>query len=177
METFTCKNKCCLVKIKPYIKNPNEKPRRPRKKAGVFIYDPKQNKVLLIQSKGRLWGPPKGTLNCGETDRICAVREVMEETGLEISTSEFTRATTIKHRAIYFYIERDECNVNLQDHIRDNDANGICWMTPDCIEQCILDGNILLTQHCRIVFKRFLNKTFPHSTFTVIVRKKRFFKP
>ncbi len=174
METFNCPDGCCTIKVMPYEvpKDPFEKVRRSRRKSGVFIYDPKTDKVLLIQSRGHLWGPPKGTLHYGESERQCAIREVKEETGLDISDDDFTKAAKIRNRAIYFYLEMDECDVDIQDHIIDNDANGIGWIKTDCLEKCIEDGYISLSQHCRIVFAKFQERFFPHSTF-ILVESKR----
>ena len=175
METFHCKKKCCKLHVMPYFhkKDPFEKVRRKRRKAGVVIYDPKEDRVLLVQSRGHLWGPPKGTLNYRETERECAVREVKEEVGLEISMNDFTGATKIKNKAQYFYVEMDTGDVTVQKHILENDANGVGWIKTKCLEQCIIDGMISLNQHCRIVLKRFLDREFPHSSFITVLPKRQ----
>lgn len=173
METFICEKGCCIVKVNPYNvpKDPLDKVRKKRRKAGVFIFDPIENRVLLVQSRGHLWGPPKGTLNYAETERKCAIREVKEETGLIISEDDFTRSTCIHNRAIYFFSERKACDISIQDHIPDNDANGITWIKPECLTSCIENGNISLSKHCRIVFYRFMGMIFPHSAFVLIEKK------
>ena len=178
MQNFQCNKGCCEIKIKPYtpVKEPYYRTQRKIKKAGIFIYDPNKDKILIVQSRGRLWGLPKGTLQYGETERMCAIREVKEETGLEISDTEFTKVVKIKNRAIYFYVEREECNLNIQDKIPDNDVNALGWIKPDCLNQCIEDGYISLNQHCRIVFSQFMNRTFSHSTFVLVQRKKKYNK-
>jgi hypothetical protein len=175
MEMFTCDKGCCSIKINPYTspKDPFEKVRRRRRKSGVFIYDPISNKVLLVQSRGHWWGPPKGSINFQETERKCAIREVKEETGLVISQDSFSKATNIMNKAMYFYVEQQECEVQIQDHIHDNDANGICWINLECLEECVRNGNISLSQHCRVVFNRFIGKLFPHSDFILVERKRR----
>jgi bis(5'-nucleosidyl)-tetraphosphatase len=175
VEIFTCDKGCCSIKIHSYKspKDPLEKVRRRRKKAGVFIYDPTSNKVLLVQSRGHWWGSPKGSMEYGETEVECAVREVKEETGLEISSNIFTRVTSIMNRSVYFYAELPTGDVNVQTHIQDNDANGICWINMDCLFQCIRNGNISLSQHCRLIFARFKGKAFPRSDFTLVSRKRR----
>lgn len=173
MEFFICPDGCCTLKVMPYnfSKNSCKNIRDCYRKAGVFIYDPKKDKVLLIQSRGHLWGSPKGTIQYGETERQCAIREVKEETGLEISDTEFKKAVKINNNVIYFYIERDECKVEVQDHIKDNDANGIGWIKPDCIEKCIKNGNITLSQHCRMIFSKFQKRCFSESDFITVERK------
>lgn len=175
METHKCEKGCCTIKIKPYLTPINRYfgVKRPHRKAGVFLYDPIRDKVLLIQSRGHLWGPPKGSVKYGETERLCAVREVFEETGLRISEDNFTRATIIMNKSTYFYLEHDVCNVTIKDCIEDNDANGITWIRPECLETLIMNGNITLTHHCRIVFQRFMQRTFPHCRFILVDQKKR----
>ena len=172
MQTYYCREGCCHIKIKTY--NPRKRYfHRNYRKAGVFIYDPKEEKVLLVQSRGHLWGPPKGSLNIGEKDRQCAVREVKEETGLSISCDDFTIATKIRNRAIYYYLEMDTCDIKIQDGMEDNDANGITWIKVSCLEDAIVDGNIVLNQYAKIIFWKFLNKTFPKSNWIRVCNKKR----
>ncbi len=47
------------------------------------------SKVLLVRGYKRDagWGFPRGKLSKGESDAECAVREVLEETGLDIAAS------------------------------------------------------------------------------------------
>ena len=172
MQTYYCRDGCCPVKIKTYNPTPRYFNRNYRK-AGVFIYDPKEDRVLLVQSRGHLWGPPKGTLNIGEQERHCAVREVNEETGLDISSDNFTKAVKIRNRAIYYYLEMDTCDLTVQDSITDNDANGITWIKMQCLENAISDGNIVLNHYAKIVFHKLKNRTFPKSNWTLVQRKKK----
>jgi len=175
MEIFTCAEGCCTLKSKKYIYNKDlyYKIRKKILKAGVFIHDTESNKILLVQSRGNLWGAPKGTLNFAETEINCAKREVLEETGLVISESDFTKKTVIQNRVSYFYLNTPECYVDIQDHIKGNDANGIGWIKPDCLKKSIINGNISITYHSRIIFKRFLNYEFPYSKFILVTRRKR----
>jgi len=162
MTTFTCRKKCCEVEILPYngfkqfrkklINNFNT-----RLKAGIFLYDPKTSKVLLVQSRGHLWGLPKGTLNTGEDFLECAIREVQEETGLIIPLSNLDRYISIKGKARYYYVETDECKVSVQTEDKNNDANGIGWINIDCLKELIQTGQITLNKHCVCVFSKFLD--------------------
>ncbi|MEQ9303638.1 MAG: NUDIX domain-containing protein, partial [Marinoscillum sp.] len=52
----------------------------------------KGGKILLIYRKGR-WDIPKGKLDKGEKKRVCAIREVEEETGVKVSIERKINAT------------------------------------------------------------------------------------
>ena len=63
---------------------------------GVLIFNHK-NEILLgkrINSHGdSTWGPPGGHLEFGESFEDCAIREVLEETGLKIHSPKFLAIT------------------------------------------------------------------------------------
>ena len=177
MSSFVCPRKCCTLKVVPYANKRDEDFFKDAhfhsRKAGVVLYDPLKDKVLIVQSRGHLWGPPKGTLQYGVSQRLCAVREVKEETGLDISADSFVRAVNLSNRAIYFYMETPETPVSVQTHIVGNDANGVGWIKLKCLEECVENGNISLSKHCQIALKKLLGKTFEHPTFITVGRKKR----
>jgi len=172
MRVYNCAKGCCTIKISPHSTHHPHRLQRIKKKAGVFVFDPKENRVLLVQSRGQFWGPPKGTLEENETDMQCAIREVEEETGLKIVPN-FTKVTKIKNRAVYYYMEMDSCPVYVQNDDKTNDANGITWIKIDCLEKFIEEGNISLNRHCKILFARFLNKLFPGTDFTRVSKKSK----
>ena len=55
---------------------------------GAILLDPKMNKCLLVRGfkEGSSWGFPRGKLSLNESDEECAAREVLEETGFDISS-------------------------------------------------------------------------------------------
>lgn len=165
MKELTCKKGCCILKINDYITNKHYIGKQNKEKAGVFLYDPIETKVLLVQSRGNFWGPPKGTIKYGETDTECSIRETKEETGLDINPANFTNITNIRNRATCFYLEKNVCEVYIQDSNKDNDANGIGWIKPECLSEHISSGKMVINQYCRVVFKNFMNINFPESTF------------
>jgi len=174
VETYVCPDKCCSIKI---ARVPPVSWRRGRcHKAGIFIFDPEEQRVLLVQSRGQLWGMPKGTVEIekNETSLECALRETMEETGLIFKPEELLRATKVKNRAIYYYAERKSSEICIQKNPDEpaNDANGITWIKLSCLYDYVSSGQIILNQHCRIVFKRFLDIRFPAVKF-IKVKKKR----
>jgi ADP-ribose pyrophosphatase YjhB (NUDIX family) len=164
INTHQCPNKCCNFKITPYTKEikiiDDTWKYNPGKiiKAGSFIIDPDTCKILLVQSRGQMWGPPKGTMLDNETCEECAVREVFEETGLTIHPSQFLSHTLIKSRALYYTTEIKETEMNPQNHIIDNDANGIGWFNVNCLNDLIENNNITVNQHCKILIKKFFRK-------------------
>jgi ADP-ribose pyrophosphatase YjhB (NUDIX family) len=161
MKIFVCENGCCSIQIEPYNENKSfTNKKRNKHKAGIFIYDPKEDKILLVQSRGNLWGPPKGTIQVPETEKQCAIREVKEETGLIISLDNNDHYTRIDNKSTYYYINKDVCVVEIQRHIPDNDANGIGWVKPECLKSFIKNGTISLSMHCKIVLGRFLSLNF-----------------
>lgn len=174
-RTYYCDKRCCEIKIVDYTSMSVYRRRRGHSiKAGVFVYDPEKEAVLLVQSRGYLWGCPKGSLEVdkNETALECAIREMKEETGIDVSAEDFTKSTNIKNRAIYYYTEMKTGFVNVQCQT-DNDANGICWIKLSCLEDCINSGMISLNQHARLVFKKFIDKTFPKVDFKRVESRSR----
>jgi ADP-ribose pyrophosphatase YjhB (NUDIX family) len=170
---YTCQEGCCTVEINDEI--PQIKWRKNKcYKAGIFTYDPKTNRVLLVRSRGNMWGIPKGTLEDNETSCECAIRETKEETGLDFTRNDLITFTRVKNRATYYYAERPFTKVSVQinEDFRCNDATGISWIRLSCLEDCIKSGQIYLNQHTKILFKRFLNITFPDDETILISRKK-----
>ena len=167
MEKHMCKKGCCTLSISNYKKIYNNYKRRSNKKAGMFIYDKKEDKILLVQSRGNLWGPPKGTLEDNERDVDCAFREVFEEVGLKIEPNEIKSMTYLKNNSLYFYVERNISEIDIKSH-KNNDVNGYCWIKPRCLLDFINSGNMMINLHCRLTFKIFMDIKFPPSTFTLI---------
>lgn len=68
----------------------------PRVGLGVLILNPK-NQILLGKRKGAhgefTFAPPGGHLEYGETFEECAIRETLEETGLQVISPEFVAIT------------------------------------------------------------------------------------
>lgn len=166
-EAYYCKNKCCKIHT-TFYKGKNKGFNSNYKKAGVLIYDPKTDRILLVQSRGNLWGPPKGTMKKAETFMDCAIREVKEETGLSIKLTDKTMKVNVKNRAIYYYVEMDYRDINVQSQHDDNDANGITWIKLSCLKDIIYNGDIYLNHYCKIVIKYFLGVNFLKSKWKLV---------
>ena len=163
-NTYKCDHDCCNYKITPYkqVKWSNGDGWKSNTgkivKAGSFIIDPTTSKILLVQSRGQLWGPPKGTIQDEETYEQCAIREVFEETGITLDPKIFLGHTLVKNKALYYTSELKENEIEPQNHIKDNDANGIGWFNINCLNELIESNKINLNQHCKILIKKFFRK-------------------
>ncbi len=51
--------------------------------------------TLLIQHRGGHWGFPKGHIEAGETEEETAIREIREETGLEVELDNSFRQSVV----------------------------------------------------------------------------------
>ena len=102
--------------------------------AGGVVYRAGENGteiVLCGRTSPTLWALPKGTPDPGETRQQTAVREVTEETGLEVATQcfidfieyWFVRPSDMVrcHKRVYFFLmSATGGDVSLHDHEFDN---------------------------------------------------------
>lgn len=162
MENYTCEKKCCNYCVIPYHNvifshyDNYEETEQKIKKAGCFIYDLNNRKILLVQSRGQFWGPPKGGVNKNESLVECACREVNEETGMIVKEEQFIGNVIVKNKAMYYltpFIQGDSMLLP-QKHIDNNDANGIGWFSVDCLNDLINKKKIDINQHCRLLIKK-----------------------
>lgn len=95
--------------------------------AGGLVLNEK-DEALLIFRRGK-WDLPKGKLDAGETIEDCAVREVMEETGLEkvkierpllVTYHTYHEGSKFIMKDSHWYLMRAENNQNLQPQIEED---------------------------------------------------------
>lgn len=156
MEIKNCKEKCCSLKISDFDYSRINKNYKPRYKAGVFLYSPISKKILIVQSNGKLWGCPKGTIKKNEKIQDCAIREVFEETGIKLDKDFLKIHTVIKNKATYYFVEMDEVDLEIQDK-KNNDVNSLGWIKTSCLIEFIKKDEIKVNKHFKIVLYRFLN--------------------
>ncbi|MCR4811322.1 MAG: NUDIX hydrolase [Bacteroidales bacterium] len=118
----------------------------------VFGFDGKELKVLLIERgiepfKG-MWAFPGGFMRMDETAEECALRELKEETGLEIKSVKQLGAFTAVNRdprerivSIAFYSLAKHADVRGGD-----DAAKARWWTIDDVPQLAFDHDYILRQ-------------------------------
>jgi 8-oxo-dGTP pyrophosphatase MutT (NUDIX family) len=136
-----------------------------RKKAGVIIHNPTLNKILIIQSRGNLWGFPKGSFNQGESFENCALRELKEETGITLHNSiiENSEYHNVNDNVRYYFVKSDidyeDVNLQYDKYCNNNDVNGICWINLECLKELYLNNRIKLNYHARNCLYKFFNIT------------------
>ena len=84
------------------------------KSCGAIIFN--EGKVLVVKQTSGFYGFRKGHVEIGETEKETAIREVKEETGLDIkiiSDKRYTQSYIVKenvHKDVVFFIAKLENN-------------------------------------------------------------------
>lgn len=90
----------------------------------IIFYKNKQNtKILLVKNNnGRYWSFPKGHIEDGENEQQTAIREIKEETGLDVviengfrEISEYCPFGKIRKRVVFFLAQAFTDNVKIQE--------------------------------------------------------------
>ena len=79
---------------------------------------------------------PKGGIEMGETPEQCALREFVEETGIQTNTNNFTFFREIYvNRSKYFCIKNQpQYKVSLTD---EHDSTGVGWINRHCMNDFV----------------------------------------
>ncbi len=161
-NVYQCVHGCCDIMVQPYPLDTtvyDYRSKMKRNKSGVFFYDTIERKILLVQSRGEKWGPPKGTLEGEETFEEGAIREVMEETGIVLTHDDIRSCEKYRiDRSLYYYLEVDSRKMSMVDNteVIGNDASGITWIDVNCLQKMNEMGFLDLNSHCKkLLFKYF----------------------
>lgn len=104
--------------------------------AGILFYDKTRKKILLVQSRGRKWGPAKGHFDTTtETPTACASREAYEETGIKIEETFLTFGYRVFNYKIYFVPVSSEEFVNFDN--LDKEITNIRWFSVQELKRII----------------------------------------
>ncbi len=155
MDYHYCINQCCRIVYKPYTSKWTDSKHKYKKlKAGIFFHDTATDKILLVQSRGIKWGPPKGSMeDVDESIEDCAIRETFEETGIMIDKNQLSKKTVRFDKSTYFYQTYSETDVTIPN-IDNNDATGISWIKLDCLLHMYEKGLIDLNAQCKRLLRR-----------------------
>jgi len=94
------------------------------KSCGAVIYRENNNEyefLIISHNSDGHWGFPKGHVEEGEKEEETAVREVYEETGLQVdfiegfrSREEYSPKENVMKEVIFFISKANSCEVNIQ---------------------------------------------------------------
>ena len=157
--TNYCANTCCKFITSYYHNKINYKFKQRYTKAGFFIYNKETKMVLLIQSKGSLWGFPKGTCEKFETIFECAVRELYEETGLQLTIDRPFHCIKVYDNSFYYLLEIShfQPSLQIQNSIHNNDVSGIGWFQLECLYNLCTQSDFSINSHCRFLLNKFFD--------------------
>lgn len=91
---------------------------------GIIFYKGRSNiRILLVKNyNGRYWSFPKGHIEIGETEQETAIREIKEETGLDVEikkgfreVSDYNPFGKIQKHVVFFLAQAFTENVKLQE--------------------------------------------------------------
>lgn len=115
--------------IKEYVKIYYKK-RQKLPLSGCVIFNKAYNKVLLVKNKGsKSWSFPKGKIEYMENPLDCAIREVYEETGLNIENiidENISIESTLRGVKVYLYVINIEEVKNFAPQIQ-NEISEVKW--------------------------------------------------
>lgn len=139
-RTF-CKSGCCLMYTRPLIVEEKDRSALTKRRAGAILYNKDSDRVLIVQSEAGKWGPPKGHIEIGEKCEDGAIREVYEETGLDIRKTKKEVFGDTEKYFIYFL------SISLiTDLSPGDDVFGIGWVRRSCAKDLNLNiyGKMML---------------------------------
>lgn len=114
------------------------------KSCGAVVYRKTEKndiKILLVKNhNGKCWTFPKGHIENNETEQQTALREIKEETGLDVKIEPNFRQTSIyrpfgkiKKKVVFFLARADESAVNMQP----SEIDYYLWVTiPHALRMC-----------------------------------------
>ena len=113
------------------------------KSCGCIVID--NGKVLLIQHLKGHWDIPKGHMEAGETEQETALREVKEETGVDvevISDKRYTLEYTVENgnlkEVIYFIAKK----IGGEETAQETEVSEIRWLAFDeAVEMLTYDNS------------------------------------
>ncbi len=111
-------------------------------------------KVLLVKNhNGRYWSFPKGHVEKGETEEQTAIREIKEETGLDVEivdsfreVSDYTPFGRIKKRVVFFMAQTFSTDVKVQKE----EIDSFIWVDLfDVHNKCTYDNDLRVIKKAR----------------------------
>ena len=125
-----------MVSLEKHIEKEEKKDDKEVTKRGGIIFISRKNedvKLLVVKGNGSgIYSFPKGRQNDNESVETCAVREVMEETGIHVSEQELLDKKKCKiGKNTYFILEVDEDDYQTFNIKDTREVSEVSWKTID----------------------------------------------
>ena len=113
----------------------------------VFHRAPEEVQVLLVKNRnGRYWSFPKGHVELGENERQTAIREIKEETDLDVKihpgfreTSDYCPFGKVRKRVVFLLAE----TYNKDVHIQESEIDYFIWVNfNQAREMCCYENDL-----------------------------------
>ena len=113
------------------------------KSCGAIIIN--ENKILVVKQKSGFYGFPKGHIEKNETEKITDIREVKEETNIDIEIDENLRFSifylvsgNINKEVVYFVGYPKNTNIKIQEQ----ELESAQWIELDKVEEILTFDNL-----------------------------------
>ena len=135
LDNLKTSNTCKMVD-KDFTQEKIKDDKKVTKRSGIIFISRNDNEIKLLVVKGNgsgIYSFPKGKQNEDETIETCAVREVMEETGININENELIDKKKCKIGSnTYFLLEVDE---NDYQSFNIKDTREVCEVSWKTVEE------------------------------------------
>lgn len=126
---------------------------------GIVLINKSFDKILIIfQNESLKWGLPKGHMDESEINKKayfdCAKRELLEETGIMITTHKYRKLGTFVIKDKLFYTLQLLKDINIKKPIDATEIGDIKWLPINNILQ------FMKTTRCNITLKELNNYIF-----------------
>lgn len=122
----------------------------------IILYKEGENKykVLLVRNNnGKNYSFPKGHIEKGEKEKETAIREIKEETGLDVTivddfreVSDYTPYGKIKKRVVFFMAQAFTDKVSIQRE----ELDSFKWVDLNVVDRiCTYDNDLRVIKHAR----------------------------
>lgn len=122
----------------------------------IILYKENEStyKVLLVRNNnGRNYSFPKGHIEKGENEKETAIREIKEETGLDVEIvddfreiSDYTPFGKIKKRVVFFMAQSFTDKVDIQKE----ELDSFKWVDLNVVDRiCTYDNDLRIINHAR----------------------------
>jgi 8-oxo-dGTP pyrophosphatase MutT (NUDIX family) len=162
---MTLQTDCCTLHTRPLIDRAiaiayNEKRHfltSHRIKAGTIPMNLNNKKILIVQSYSNSWGLPKGSVEGFETPPETALRETLEETGIQFFSSELQSPIRLLNCNAFYYPVFTQRDIPYDFSTIDTEITGIGWVHLECLGKFDIPLNYHLRQlvgNIETIFKK-----------------------